>query len=553
MVLRDPVGLSYAITAVVFVGIAHAALRRRAHNPTLATSLAVVMLALAVAAMADAVAVSSIGETTAAVASLAILPAVSIAAGAFGCLALTLTFPQWTPPAWLIAVLLIEPVAVAAAAATNPWHGWLYSGSGFAELTGSAAWLHAPGYWAHTGYCYLAFGGGAAVIAWGWWTASPAFRRQRLTFFLATAIPVVGNSLYVLGGFNEAVDPTPFCLAVTGVLMAHTLVKQDLITFSPVARALIVDQIGDAVMVVNPAGRIVDLNAAGVRLAHALRRDAPEDLIGLSCDELFGRLGGVDEAPFGLAARLPEGPAEFQVCVSPLLDARGGVLGEVFVARDVTEANALARSLTTANTRLVRQVETIEHLRADLAELSSRDALTGLHNRRYMVERFGQMVAAAEASGATLAVVLLDIDRFKAINDVHGHLGGDEALVVLAQRIRVHAPTGALVARWGGEEFFVALPGADAATGLAFADDVRAACERDGIPVAGRVIPCTVSGGVALYPGSGTTVNELFHAADVALFEAKNAGRNRVRLYARFTGPATESLLAGPRPHPGSA
>lgn len=546
MVLRDPVGLTYAATAVVFAGLAHVTWRRRTHNPVLAGALVIVLVALAVAAAADAVAVSAADELTAAVASLAILPAVSVAAGAFGCLALACAFPQWSPPAWLVTLLLVEPVAVAVAAATNPWHGWVYGGLGIAELTGSATWLHSPGYWAHAGYCYAAFGAGVAVIAWGWWTAPTVFRRQRLAFLIATVIPIAGNVAYVLGGFDERLDPTPFGLAATGAIMAYALVKQDLITFSPVARALIVDQISDAVMVVNPAGRILDLNAAGVRLVRAMRPAAPPDLIGLSSEVLFGRVSGADEGRFALAVELPEGSAEFQVEVSPLLDAHGGVLGEVFVGRDVTEANALARSLRTANTRLVHQVETIEHLRADLAELSSRDSLTGLHNRRYMVERFGQMVAAAEVSGESLAVVLLDIDRFKSINDVHGHLVGDEALVVLAQRIWVHAPAEALVARWGGEEFFVALPGADAAAGLTFADDVRAVCERDGIPVAGQVIPCTLSGGVALYPDSGTTLNALFHAADVALFEAKDAGRNRVRLHVQFAGPVIGDLLASP-------
>jgi diguanylate cyclase (GGDEF)-like protein len=93
------------------------------------------------------------------------------------------------------------------------------------------------------------------------------------------------------------------------------------------------------------------------------------------------------------------------------------------------------------------------------------------------------------------------------------------------------APAGALVARWGGEEFFIALPRTDAATGLAFADDLRHRCERAGIVNQGRLIHCTVSGGVAAYPESGTNMDELFHAADVALYEAKDAGRNLVRLH----------------------
>ena len=141
------------------------------------------------------------------------------------------------------------------------------------------------------------------------------------------------------------------------------------------------------------------------------------------------------------------------------------------------------------------------------------------------------MLAAAEDAGEPLAVALFDVDKFKSINDNYGHLAGDAVLVALAQLIQEQAPVGALVARWGGEEFFVALPGADAAAGLAFADDLRRRCELNVIVVEGRMIRCTLSGGVAAYPASGTTMDELFHAADVAMYEAKNAGRNLVRLY----------------------
>ena len=140
------------------------------------------------------------------------------------------------------------------------------------------------------------------------------------------------------------------------------------------------------------------------------------------------------------------------------------------------------------------------------------------------------MLAAASAAGGSLAVALFDVDKFKSINDDYGHLAGDSVLVALAHRIQERAPAGALVARWGGEEFFVALPGADAATGLKFADDLRLRCAQHAIDVHGRTIRCTLSGGVAVYPISGTTVDGLFHAADLAMYQAKNAGRNVVRL-----------------------
>ena len=125
---------------------------------------------------------------------------------------------------------------------------------------------------------------------------------------------------------------------------------------------------------------------------------------------------------------------------SQLIDRYNRGLGTVLVARDVTEANNQVRRLAAAHAQLVRQVETIDRLRADLAELASRDALTGLHNRRHLVKAVAAMIAAAERTGETFAVVLVDVDRFKAVNDVHGHQAGDAVLVGLARLMRERAP-----------------------------------------------------------------------------------------------------------------
>jgi len=116
------------------------------------------------------------------------------------------------------------------------------------------------------------------------------------------------------------------------------------------------------------------------------------------------------------------------------------------------------------------------------------------------------MIAAAKDDGGSVAVTLFDVDRFKSINDHYGHLAGDTVLVALARLMGENAPAGALVARWGGEEYFVALPGADAETGVTFADDLRHRCEEQGILDEGRVIRCTVGAGVAVYPAAGTTM-----------------------------------------------
>jgi diguanylate cyclase (GGDEF)-like protein len=245
---------------------------------------------------------------------------------------------------------------------------------------------------------------------------------------------------------------------------------------------------------------------------------------------VFGKMIAPSESRQSeFVVEFPGGRSEYEVRSSSLVDGRHRALGDVYVARDVTEANALSRRLAAAHTQLVRQVETIDLLRANVVEQASRDPLTGLHNRRHLLEHFAPMLAAAQAAGGTLAVALFDIDHFKSVNDNYGHLAGDAVLVSLAHRIQERAPAGALVARWGGEEFFVALPGADATTGLRIADDLRLRCAQDTIDIAFCTIGCTLSGGVAAYPSSGSTMDELFHAADVAMYQAKNAGRNVVR------------------------
>jgi len=529
--MHDAVGIAYAVVAVLFACIAAATWRRRAQNPAIAAILTLVLVGSCCWAATDAVAAMAADETVAAIAYLARVPAAGSTTAAFVCLGLAMARPQWVPGRRVVVALLVEPVLIMLVAGTNPWHLLVYRGAGAAQLAGSAGWTPGPVYVVHTWYCYLAMSVSIAMLAWGWWKASPAFRGQRLAVLIAGLVPTVVNMVFFAGGFGDILDPSTLSFAVTGTMMFYVLFGQDLLTFSPVARALIIDQITDAVVVISPSGRVLDLNPAEIDLLRAMNPGAPAKLVGVPAQEVFGDvIAPTDGHHTEVAVELPGGRAEFQVRGSLLVDRHHRALGSVYVARDVTEANALSRRLAAAHTQLVRQVETIEVLRADLVELASRDPLTGLHNRRHLVEGFASMLAAAEVAGGTLAVALFDVDEFKSVNDHYGHLAGDAVLVALAQRLQAPAPAGALVARWGGEEFFVALPGADAGEGLAFADDLRRRCEQEAIYVDGRTIRCTLSGGVAVYPISGTTMDGLFHAADLALYEAKNAGRNVVRL-----------------------
>lgn len=184
--------------------------------------------------------------------------------------------------------------------------------------------------------------------------------------------------------------------------------------------------------------------------------------------------------------------------------------------------------------RLVAEkTEALKLANEDLSRLSFADALTGLPNRRRLDQVLESEWRRALRTQTPLAVVIADIDAFKAYNDTLGHPEADKCLVVVADVIRqaVHR-AGDLAARYGGEEFVVLIPGADRASALAFAERLRQACEARAIPhPASPVAPVvTISLGVAAgVPAAGASPMGLVSEADAALYRAKQEGRNRVR------------------------
>jgi diguanylate cyclase (GGDEF)-like protein len=158
------------------------------------------------------------------------------------------------------------------------------------------------------------------------------------------------------------------------------------------------------------------------------------------------------------------------------------------------------------------------------------DGLTGIANRRQCEDALVAEIARAERLDSTLTLVLADLDDFKAVNDAHGHAVGDDVLRTFADVLRSTVRDTDLAGRWGGEEFLLLLPGAEAVGAAQLADRVREAfAERSSIGRDGEIVTVTCSFGVAQYR-PGDTQRELFGAADRALYQAKRAGKNRVEI-----------------------
>jgi diguanylate cyclase (GGDEF)-like protein len=220
----------------------------------------------------------------------------------------------------------------------------------------------------------------------------------------------------------------------------------------------------------------------------------------------------------------PDDEPEALVC-TPLI-AGSRVLGTLNVWREGAVAQFASEEV-----ELIQRFATLAALAYDNAKQRERlslqartDELTGLFNRRHFHERLGSELARARRSGEPVALMLLDVDDFKAVNDRHGHPVGDGVLQAFAGLLREAVRGADVVCRTGGEEFGVILPGADEAEAVTAAHRLAETIRAAGIGPSGGL---TASVGLAVAPGEGDTVAGLFRTADDRLLAAKAQGKGR--------------------------
>jgi diguanylate cyclase (GGDEF)-like protein len=185
------------------------------------------------------------------------------------------------------------------------------------------------------------------------------------------------------------------------------------------------------------------------------------------------------------------------------------------------------RDLQALNEQMAREIAERAELQAELAKAARTDPLTGLLNRRAMFEHLEHELARCRRSGSPFVVLLGDVDHFKQINDTYGHDVGDRVLARLAEKLKRSLRNEDLVARWGGEEFLALLPDTRIAGGMTTAEKVRRNVESERFDENGKAISLSFSFGVAEIDPEGS-LTACIQRADRALYQAKQAGRNRV-------------------------
>ncbi len=185
------------------------------------------------------------------------------------------------------------------------------------------------------------------------------------------------------------------------------------------------------------------------------------------------------------------------------------------------------RELTEVNGRLLEEIRKRRQVEDALSRAARSDPLTGLLNRRAMVERFEYQLSHYQRNRIPFAVLMGDIDHFKQINDTWGHAEGDRVLISIAEEMKKNLRSQDLLARWGGEEFLILLPDTDLEGGITVAEKIRLQIAQSGLLGEKKGLALTISFGVACYTDE-QSIDDCIKAADEALYRAKQQGRNRV-------------------------
>lgn len=228
----------------------------------------------------------------------------------------------------------------------------------------------------------------------------------------------------------------------------------------------------------------------------------------------------------------PESQGMRHVCLPMMQSGNAGCVVQLVATAETAQ---LVRALVPFVRVYLRETAPVleaKRLMESLRESSLHDAMTGLYNRRFIEAYVETLQAAVVRKGTHLAVLMLDVDHFKKVNDTYGHDAGDKVLVAVAGVLKETLRKSDILVRYGGEEFLAFLLDTDGDGGLIAAEKVRAAVEARKIALPAGVLQKTISIGVADFPGDSNDFWEAVKFADTALYAAKERGRNRV---VRFT------------------
>jgi diguanylate cyclase (GGDEF)-like protein/PAS domain S-box-containing protein len=399
---------------------------------------------------------------------------------------------------------------------TNEIHHWYWTGIFLLQGYPETQSKHGFYFWVYAAGAYSLILASVVIYVRYYRTVPVYFRRQSILLVIGTFLPLGIRMLEDFVGWDPfpKVDNVILFLLLSALLYAVAIFRFGALEIVPIAHNLIVQNIQSGILVLDNAGRIVEINP----FARKLIVDKDAKILGKTLDAL-----PEDRMDIGYSAHITEqveketsilgesGMLYFLVQISPISNQRNQSIGHVIVLVDITDR---------------KQAE------MELERLARTDVLTGVTNRRHFFELAEPQFASAQRYSHNIAILLLDVDHFKQVNDSYGHLAGDLILQRVARECQGHLRSSDVFARYGGEEFICLLPEQSLEGALETAERIRLMLERAEVLWDHQSIRVTASIGVALLQEDlALTLETLINRADQALYESKANGRNQVTLW----------------------
>jgi diguanylate cyclase (GGDEF)-like protein/PAS domain S-box-containing protein len=382
---------------------------------------------------------------------------------------------------------------------------------------------------------------GFGLLLWHMLRLRALYRRQIAFVLLGMIVPVLVNIFYQTGAklipaLYVPIDLTPISFTISAALVSIGVFGLRMFDLIPIARSVVMENIPEMVIVVDAFNRVLDVNLAAQNWVKKPERE----IIGQDVSKVFSLWGGLGAYIANTRDVVQEievpgiPPRTLELMVSPINNSMGNPEGRVIVAHDISGRKNMENELKRANRALRVQIAEVESLRAKLHEQAIRDPLTGLFNRRHLADALDREVIRAQQENGTFSVIVIDLDHFKHFNDEYGHKCGDIVLLTMARLFSSAMRPEDVLCRYGGEEFVLLLPGMTAEAAVQQAEGLRQMLKGKSVEHNGQTIAlATLSAGVACYPLHGADSDTLLSAADQALYQSKNNGRDQITVFSK--------------------
>lgn len=435
-----------------------------------------------------------------------------------------------------LTLLSIQPIVSTLLFWTNDYHHLFYRSLDVVQETGFMAvdFVRGPWYLMNIVYSYAIIGVAFLILSqcalrWG-----PLYLNQYRLILLGSLLPWAGSA-YSEFYFSEwhGLDLAPLTFGVSGIIYVLAIFHTHFMDLIPIARSHLVENMRDGVLVLDMQNRIVDINPAMKNFIEG----KISSYIGKNAFDVFQPWMEkadlfLEKTETRLELKVPKDPSRYlDLQITPLYDRRQLMNGHLLVFRDITESKQVERRLRYVNDRLQSQLIEIGLLQSKLREQAIRDPLTNIFNRRYLEETLDRELSRAARENYPLCVMMVDLDHFKRVNDTYSHEAGDLVLKAIAETLAEHSRRGDFACRYGGEEFVVVLPNITLETAYVRAQDLRKSLHLLRVPYEYYTLSVTISMGIACFPENGQTRDAILHAADQAMYAAKEAGRDHILSY----------------------